>query len=102
VASRAVAQPIGVGHQNSIDAEVLDGRRPAIRSLFIPANGSAMAPEATCDRETGGETSRQVGALAIVLLGYLLYLIVRRFATALVFAMDRQLTRVKMTPRGSA
>ena len=47
-----------------------------------------MAPESTFDREpTGRETSGLIGALAIVLLGYLLYLIVRPFATALVFAV---------------
>jgi predicted PurR-regulated permease PerM len=47
-----------------------------------------MARESTLDREpTGGGTSRLIGALAIVLLGYLLFLIVRPFATALVFAV---------------
>ena len=37
VASRAVAQPIGVGHQNSIDAEVLDGLAAGDQVIVHPS-----------------------------------------------------------------
>jgi len=53
-----------------------------------PISRQDRSPKSESDSEpTRGETSRLIGPVAIVLLGYLVYLIVRPFATPLVFAL---------------